>query len=1017
MLCLTAAVLAVVATVGVRKWRSRPEAAGPLQRGRLLWKSGCYDEAIAAFEAARAADPDDPVALRGLAECYKGKGQLATAAVWAERAAGLDPTPRSHLLAAEIALVAGGKWTLLEGEARAPTEGERLYLEKAREHAKAAVEKDSAFGPAYRALAEATARLGDVPKAVDHIRKAVEKDPDARATRLAAIELLALDGKPQEALTHSEYLVRLLEARPKLPAQQKAELLHALRRGAEISVDLKRFDAAVGLWGKFLAHGGDRGEMHVGMAACYLRKGDLERSVAEADLAGRFIPPASPESNFKHRALHRVRGVALLKLQRYDRAAVDLRLAATADRSDPASRYMLGLALLGSGQRDAALDAFLEALAADPKCHAARRELVQILEARGEADKALAELREAASVAPDDPEPQQMMADFCMRRGLRNEAREALGRLLRLRPGSASAAAQLCQLHLDGGDAEKALLVARQAAPAEPADPELLLLQARAEAALGRTEEATAHFELAVRDQPALADAYIEWAAMQEAAGDPAAAQETLERGLKAAPRSAALRCAHARFSIAAGREKEGVAELEAILKEDPRQLPAHAMLIGHLLARGDAKGALAQAGAAAAALPDSVEALMLLARTQHSCGEWDVCISTLNHVATALGGEALALPKLLAAHVHQGHYKVALEMGRSALDRSPSLRAALVPILSVAEFLGGSRDEAIEAVSRVASADPLDCNAGFMLSLMQLAKGDPVLSAPACREYALPAVALAAWTELVALAKDNPAKARRIAEMLLLAHVYESVGWHDTAAQKAAEVLQFAPDCLMASSLVPILWERAGQRAKAIAACESAMERCKSFAYGRHVLADLLLLDGQTGRAAALCKEAAAGEVGSYDARSKLALLAAATGDDEEALRHWRAILAYEPRHMPACNNAAWLMANQPLPDLAEAAAAAANALDGDRTNPAVLDTVGWVSCLRGETQRAVDLLEEAAAAAPQHARYLFHLGMAYARHGQAGNAARMLRRAVDSAPFAAFADEARRTLRDLHE
>jgi tetratricopeptide (TPR) repeat protein len=1010
--------VAVGGVCALRYWRQRQRFDTPIERARVLCKAHRYDEAIESFEAARQAKPDDPTVLRGLAECYKGKGQWAAAAAWVERAIPLDPTPRARLLAAEIELLAAGHWDPLAERKAEVTHAERLHLGKAIEQAQAAVrDYPEDCGPAHRILAEATARLGDLAKAIAHVQRAVEAGPDSRATRLLAARILVLDGKQEAAVGHCRHLVTLLGARSSLDPEEKADLLHALALGAAICADVKRYDEAVEMWEKYMAHGGDRATGWVGLATCHFLKGEFARAVEEGDRAAKLYSPKVVNTQ-----LFTVRGLALLELKRYDRAVADLRVVALANPKDFLARYHLAMALLASADRNAAREALLEALQVEPRYLAAREELAKMMEADGQAKDALEQLRNAIRADPGARDPYQLLIRFASKHGLDEEVEAALFGLLRLDPRSPDVIAQLADLYLARGDAEKAHLRALRAVEVQRANPKLLHLLARTEAAMGRNDEAAAHFHQAVRERPDYEAAYLDWAAMHEAAGQHAAAHEVCERALKALPGSLSLQCAHARLCFASGRDDEGTNELgkalEALEKKaekKPDEVLLRAALVDHLLSRGKKDDALAEAEKAIQRSPKSVEAHWLAARVRRARGEWDSFLAALEHIARNLGDEAGVLDQRLAGHVHEGHYDAAVEVGKAALQRDPSLRRRIEPLVEIARFFAGKADEAIETLRRLVSTDPFDCDAGFILSLMQLQRGDPLLSAPACREYALPDIALNAWTDLLERTRREPDKARRIARILLHAHVYESAGWHDTAAEHAEQILAFAPDCLIACCLAPVLWERAGDRAKAIALCERAVAQCKAFGYGRLLLADLFLLDGKPDRAKDLYAQHAAAEDAPFDARTKLALLASATGDTRSSVEAWRTILKSEPRHMPAANNLAWLLATQPEPDLEQASSAADQAFEAAPKDPAVLDTVGWVSYLRGETQRAVDRLEAAVGAAEHRALYHFHLGMAYARQRQTDKAEQELKKAIALAPQAPFVEQARQALRDL--
>jgi len=1001
----------LVLIVGLVLWRGgrlQHILQAPAQRGRILYKSGRFDEAIEKLELALEAEPTNPELLRYLAKCYEIKGQLAKAISWAERASEFDPTLRAHLLAGELELRAAGPLDPTGRPMGKPTAEQRLHVDKAVRHAEAAMEIDPRAGPPLRLLAEATARLGDLPKAMAHVQRAIELDPDSRATRLLAAQLLMLTGQPKQALDHCQHIVGQLTADATLGRQERADLLRALGLAADISTKLERYDESIALWQKFIKEGGDGALGHIGLAVCYFCKQDYQRTIKEADIAARLLGAVESYGLFL------IRGNAFLTLENYDRALADLRAAAQMQKNDCETRYKLGLALRHTGQPALAREAFMEAIALDPCYLDARLALIAMLEGEGEIKAALEQFGKAAAADPNNPAVCEETARFCMKHGLRAEAEEALERLLRVRPDSPDAAAEVCRLRLDLGDPERALPFALRAARLRPDGPEFLALLARVEEALGSVHQAAAHYERAVQVRPAFEEAFRDLAALHQAAGDADAAQDVYDRARKAIPGSVLLRCAYARFCFATGRDDEGLKELRQAMERHGAALEPRVVLADYELARGQKDAALGQAREAVRLLPKSVDAHALLARVHRARGEWDGFLAELKYVVEELRARGPASRQLPAAYVHEAQYEDAAAECEEALRRFPADGRKIHLEQAVARFLDGRHVEATDAVRRIVSRDLGDPDAAFVLSLMRLAQGGEV-SAPVCREYLLPEVAQSAWADLAARSKKSPAETRSMAETLLRAYVYSNAGWHDTAAEEMERIRDLAPDCLFASCMVPALWERAGERGKAIAACERALRECKDFAYGRLLLADLLVLDGKLDRAKALYAEHAASEKGSFQARTKLALLSGAMGDHAAAIQSWRAILGENKRDIQAWNNVAWHLATQPEPDVDGALRVTVAAHDLAPGHPAVLDTSGWVRYVGGNTKKAVELLEGAAKAADYRALYHFHLGMAYARERETEKARMHLLKALILAPDGPFVDEAHQALRRL--
>ena len=77
---------------------------------------------------------------------------------------------------------------------------------------------------------------------------------------------------------------------------------------------------------------------------------------------------------------------------------------------------------------------------------------------------------------------------------------------------------------------------------------------------------------------------------------------------------------------------------------------------------------------------------------------------------------------------------------------------------------------------------------------------------------------------------------------------------------------------------------------------------------------------------------------------------------------------------------------------DLDGALAAAQEAYRLDETNPHVMDTLGELYLRKGLVERAISLLTEARAAAPDLPDASFHLALAYRASGRTGEARALL-------------------------
>ena len=1003
LVVVSVCVVGVALVVG--SGRTRWLFSAPLDRGRLLWKVGRYDEAMKNFRRALEASPHEVVALRGMARCYMGKGNLKEAAGWADRALAVDTTPVAQVLRAEIAASQGGIWRELPEGVTKPDESDRGHLGTAMDHARAALKMDKAYGPAHRVLAQVTVRLGDRKAALAHVERALDVDADSQQTRLLAAHLLMGENRFDDAMEHVQYVL------DKLNAKSRA----ALRLGTELCLVMGKFDEALDFGNRLVAAGERGGGAHTLLAAAYLGKGDYVKAVAKGDKAEQLFGGKIADLR-----LYWARGTALLKLRQFDRAVVDFTVVAEQGESDPVAYCRLGQAYVGCGQDDLARDAFFKASRLDPRFFPAREELAKLLTRKGRTAEALAQLRKGVEALGDNAHAYESLLRFCREHGLEGQAEDELRRLLSLHPKSSRLVAMLAKLHVDRSDTEHALPLARYALALAPNSAKLIHLVGQVEAAHGSYNAAAARFARVVKVAPTYTAPYFDWARMEHERGRTAAADDIYERAAKALRNPVEVQIAQARFWMETGRGERAVAALRKIIANDPSRLAARVPLVEHLLARGLKDEALAEAKKAVRNLPSSVAGQSLLARVHRARGEWSQFHVVIGNVVQSLDPDAWVGYQRVAACVHEERYVGAVDAAREAMARFPARQRTIRLDMAIAQFLAARRQEAIDAVQLIVSGNGFDRDAGVILSLMRLLASGKAPPIPACREDALPPVALDAWRELVQLHVRQREAVRAVARLLLEAFVYEHAGWHDITVAVCGKASAALPGCKLPSVLAAATLERAGNRAEAVDVCTRLVKQHPQSARAHELLGDLTLLTGKAQAADRFYAEGTRLEAASADAaamalRVKRALLAAARGDHREAIRVWRTVLHDEPRHLQACNNLAWLLATSQKPDMPEAVRLAELARTVAPAKPAVLDTAGCVYYKAGNYGKAIKLLRTATRAAPYRAAYHFHLGMAYVRQGETRTARQALRKAIELDREGEFVDAARQALANL--
>src|SRR6266403_2066885 len=135
---------------------------------------------------------------------------------------------------------------------------------------------------------------------------------------------------------------------------------------------------------------------------------------------------------------------------------------------------------------------------------------------------------------------------------------------------------------------------------------------------------------------------------------------------------------------------------------------------------------------------------------------------------------------------------------------------------------------------------------------------------------------------------------------------------------------------------------------------------------------------------------------------------------DWDKAKQVYQRVLEIQPDNPLASNNLAYVILQQGgNVDVALAMAQTARRQLPD--NPSSADTLGWAFYHKGVYNSAINLFKEAVKKDPDNATYNYHLGLAYARNGQAAQARQQLDRVVRIKPDSSEVNDLRQALAQL--
>ena len=204
-------------------------------------------------------------------------------------------------------------------------------------------------------------------------------------------------------------------------------------------------------------------------------------------------------------------------------------------------------------------------------------------------------------------------------------------------------------------------------------------------------------------------------------------------------------------------------------------------------------------------------------------------------------------------------------------------------------------------------------------------------------------------------------------------------------------------------------------RNAEAVAAFKDAMERDPNYLppYRNLVYAQLMNHDNEA--AIATLRDGIAKAANPEPLQTELASLYEKLGKPNEAIEVYEAALRHDPHADVAANNLAMLFVNYRKDQASLDRARQLSARFSGSTNPDFLDTYGWVLYKEGDATAAVNALQNALSRTPDSPVSLYHLGMAQALAGQSDAARDSLSRSLKSGKTFSGIDEAKAALDHL--
>ena len=512
--------------------------------------------------------------------------------------------------------------------------------------------------------------------------------------------------------------------------------------------------------------------------------------------------------------------------------------------------------------------------------------------------------------------------------------------------------------------------------PDKRASSELASLHMR----FGRTDEARAVYEDAVRASPGDADAMVALLELLTRTGKTEEAREVLSKAeQQLGPES--TQALMLGLDLREGQLGQAVNIGRALVEADPKKVGPHVLLAELLWRQGDlagARGAFDDGLALDPAyLPAYRRALLDLQEAKY-----DLAVEFMRNAAKQFSGQFAVSTQLAIAEQAAGNPAASVDLLEKALAVQGIPQAssdAMHWFLAVAHAAMGDTAKARVDNQAVGASElgPVDARQDLLdhVAGMDAASRGKVATALDLLVMFVrnrrPDVAIAQARTLQALLPDEP-----------------------------------LPPCLQASLL-----NEEGKHKEAADAYQAVVNAHPNFLYARLKLVDSLQAAGDKDAAARALEEMLTRLTPSQAAlvRFPLGRMHEDQGQLDLAIADYKAAMA-DPQALPlAANNLAWLLVTA-RNDPAGALPYARQAAQAAPTEPNIADTLGWVCYLNGDLGEAVTQLERAKAAMGTNPTVRYHLGMAYQKAGRPDDARSELREALAiSNTFPEAADAAR--------
>lgn len=760
----------------------------------------------------------------------------------------------------------------------------------------------------------------------------------------------------------------------------------------------------------------ERAEEHFQDGLTLLEEGDVDRALVEFRNVFRL--------NARHKEARRVYAEAEIERGNVSSGYGQyLRLVEQYPDDEPARLELTRLALSGGNWDEVAKHAphVLEANAEDPIGRLGDIGLRYRQAIASEDAAAQAQIVEEAAALrdelPDNAMIPELLADYYVREGRREEALEEIARAIELSDDPRRLHLMQLTLLQEMGDIDAVEQGLVEMVDEFPADQQVQAALVRWYLSQGKVEQAEAFLRTRADNSGDEGPKIDLVRFLVEYRGADAAITE-LDRMLEQDPENAVVyRSVRAGLTFEAGQREESIAELESIIDsvdEENDHIRGVKIALARMLVRtGNSVGARALVEEVIASDPNQVEALKMRAAWLIEADEVDDAIQTLRTALEQSPRDPDLMTLMAQAYERSGNRVLMAEMLSLAVEVSNS---APPETIRYARHL--LADDKVDIAER-ALVDSLRLNPGSVELLQQLGtiyvqqgdwqRAEQVADTLASLDQDAAANSANALMAQILTGQGRSEEVLGFLEGLAssgeggvgataaIVRTHIENGDGDVALTYIEGKLDENPDDPDLRFLKAAVLETQGQLGEAETIYGELVDEAPQAILVWRALYMLQQRDERMDEAAETLDRALEANPGSPDLQWIKASELQLAGDLEGALDVYAAMYDQNSSAPLIANNYASLLTALREDDVSIARAySVARRLQGLEV-PAFQDTYGWIAYLRGEYETAVEYLEPAAAAIPDDASVQYHVGLAYAATGRAEEAKAALQRAIE--------------------